>query len=93
MAKTSGTLADFLYEKCWWVENEDGIMFFDAHKNDKTAYKPHHFRSSDMKKEIDYVSPFWEKCLKEPNIIPAREIEIKGIKHTLSNIVFFKEDL
>ena len=86
-------IADFLYEKCWWVENDDGIMFLDARKNDKTAYKPHHFRSSDMKKEINYVSLFWEKCLEEQNIIPAREIMIKGKRHTLNNIAFFKEDL
>ena len=66
--------ADFLYERYWMIESENGLIFFDLIKNIKTLYKPHHFRSFTVKKEIVYVAAYWEKCLSNKNLIPARVI-------------------
>ena len=71
-------IADFLYERCWMSESENGIIFFDSIKNTKTLYKPHHFRSSTLKKEIVYVAAYWDKCLSNTNLIPARMIITRG---------------
>ena len=85
-------IADFLYERCWMIESENGITFFDSIKNTKTLYKPHHFRSFTVKKEIAYVASYWDKCLSNTNLIPARVIiteEGDVSKQELNNIQFF----
>ena len=67
-------IADFLYERCLMIESENALIFFDSIKNIKPLYKPHHFRSFTVKKEIAHVAAYWEKCLSNKNLIPARVI-------------------
>ena len=80
-------IADFLLEGCWLLEDEKGITFLDAEKNENTRYRPHHFRSYTIKEENGYVLSCWERCLQDTALIPAKIItDINNREHKINNV-------
>ena len=62
--------ADYLVDDTkWWVEEDSGVKFLDS-SNISHTKKLHHFRSSSIKVEEDFVKICWEKCLDKTNLIP-----------------------
>ena len=54
-----------------------GVEFFDV-ENVKSK-QMHHFRSWDVKKELQYVADCWSKCLSDNDIlIPAYKLKVKN---------------
>ena len=90
-------VADYINEDGWWRETDDGIMFLDYGKNENYEYKPHHFRSWNIKSELHYLKCCCEKCLIKPQNIPAKEIKIENSDGQICNMklntIFFSNIL
>lgn len=75
-------ISDFIScgEGVWWRQILSGVEFFDG--PDEPSTRPqgptlHHFRSSDLKKEEEYLQESWETCLSdEAVVIPHRIIRL-----------------
>lgn len=75
-------ISDFIAcgEGVWWRQILSGVEFFDG--PDEPSTRPqgptlHHFRSSDLKKEEEYLQESWETCLSdEAVVIPHRIIRL-----------------
>ena len=59
-------VADYINEDCWWTETDDGNMFLDCGKNEYSEYRPHHFRSWNIKTELSYLKSCCDQCLIKP---------------------------
>lgn len=75
-------ISDFLLEGegVWWSQTQENIEFYDVSKYpDPLLHGPaqHHFRSSNLKRETDYMKSCWEKCIEEKKTIPIHEIRTK----------------
>ncbi|XP_070549540.1 uncharacterized protein [Ptychodera flava] len=59
-------IADFLMqgEGVWWQRNDIGVEFFDTQDDFKDSGPPlHHFRSSCLRKEQQYINRCWLDCV------------------------------
>ena len=72
-------ISDFLIpgEGVWWSQNDDFVEFFDA--CGEAEYRDegptlHHFRSSSLKSEEQYLLECWQECLQREIIIPTHLI-------------------
>ena len=74
-------IADYLVVKnAWWKEEIYGVEFLD---NNSDAYpkKMHHFRSSCIQMETEFLKSCWKECLTNKNkLIPAYKIKILDCK-------------
>jgi len=80
-------IADFLLEEeNIWAETADGIEFFDS--DEKLLHKRlHHFQSTTLEKELNYVKSCWLKCQAQPEKIPAFLIyDDDGFKQIISTL-------
>jgi len=76
------SISDFIScgEGVWWHQILSGVEFFDGPSDANS--KPqgpaiHHFRSSSLQLEEEYLHQCWERCLNEDTItIPHRVIRI-----------------
>ena len=71
-------IADYLKEGVFWREVRDGVKFMDVDKVE-SKLNLHHFRSSNISKELDHVQRCWENsCLNNPDkLIPAFKIKVE----------------
>ena len=61
----------------WWSQDDDFVEFFDAcGKAEIREEGPplHHFRSSTLKNEDQYLKRCWQQCLEREVIIPTHII-------------------
>ena len=68
----------------WWQQNDFGIAFFDHSFPDNFGQYPkqpelHHFRSSNAKKECQYLQTSWEICMAQKIIIPANILKFEDL--------------
>ena len=55
----------------WWSQDDDFVEFFDAngeasfHEQGPTL---HHFRSSNLKNEDEYLMECWQECLRRKSL-------------------------
>lgn len=78
------SISDFLVcgEGVWWQHVVSGVEFLDG--PDQPSFRPqgpslHHFRSSDLKLEEQYLTQCWDMCLADEAIkIPHRVIRLYG---------------
>ena len=68
-------ISDFILESGWWDECDAGISFNDNKLRHDTSLRVHHFRSSNMKKELNHLDLCWKMCLKNPDLIPAQKVK------------------
>ena len=72
-------ISDFLLpgEGVWWSQDDDFVEFFDAcgEAEFRDEGPPlHHFRSSTLKNEDQYLKRCWQQCLEREVIIPTHII-------------------
>ena len=73
----------------WWSQDDDFVEFFDAngeasfHEQGPTL---HHFRSSNLKNEDEYLIECWQECLRREIIIPAHLIRDEDEDGTVHRI-------
>ena len=70
-------IPDYLLESCWWIETNEAIVFKDTENNQKSLLTPHHFRSSSMLSEQNYLKDCWEECLLQKNCVPALKLKLE----------------
>ena len=61
-------------EGVWWSQDDDFVEFFDAcgEAEFREEGPPlHHFRSSTLKNEYQYLKRCWQQCLEREVIIPT----------------------
>ncbi|XP_019626548.1 PREDICTED: uncharacterized protein LOC109471652 [Branchiostoma belcheri] len=78
---------DFLlpgYDIHWHIE-EEVVVFHDAPSQDTpshpTGQTPHHFRSTSIKQEHEYLQQTWERCLQEGVPMPISRIWVYEGQH------------
>lgn len=74
-------ISDFLLpgEGVWWHRHGDYIEFHDVSgspSSNESGPELHHFRSSSLKDEEEYLQLCWQKCLEKQIIIPINVIRI-----------------
>ena len=85
--------ADYLLQGpgVWWREVETGVEFFDHELAENTAKKLHHFRSSTLKSESEFLTNCWQKCLNDKNVlIPAWKIKEDQTPIILTTLAHFE---
>ena len=86
-------IADYLIDDTKrWVEKDSGVKFLDL-SNISHTKKFHHFRSSSIKAEEEFVKNCWKKCLDKTNLIPAYKIVINDEEMFLDTLHYFKRFL
>ena len=85
------SMADYLLDECWWNETEYGIQFLDHERTPATSkLQLHHFRSTNLKMEQNYVKFCWQKCLDNMHtLIPAFKINIDNKIIYLNTLKYF----
>ena len=80
----------FTWTKRYFRDEEDsGFKFLDL-SNISHTKKLHHFRSSSIKVEEDFVKNCWKKCLDKTNLIPAYKVVINDKEMFLDTLHYFK---
>ena len=82
-------------ERGWWDESDSGISFNDEKPRHDTSLKVHHFRSSNIKKELNALENSWNMCLINPELIPAQKIKCPESSKIdqLNNIEFLNVEI
>ena len=68
-------ISDFILERGWWNECDAGICFNDSERRSDTSLRVHHFRTSNIKKELSQLDLFWKRCLENTDLIPAQKVK------------------
>lgn len=90
-------IADFLEpgEGVWWQSVDGGIEFFDGPNQvcfREEGPRLHHFRSSNIKKEQEYLDASWTNCLESKVKIPATKLrDSEGRWHVPGICCSFKD--
>ena len=69
-------IADYLNIEGVWRETEIGVQFHDL--SETWTKQVHHFRSTSLKEETDFVKESWNKILYTPNKIPSLKLFIEN---------------